>query len=88
MISRLIGFYATQVRVLWEWRGGRLALLRSASSSRSLVATVSFVATDWIMGSRFEVDRVVDAVVRGHPDGAVQRHRSGRSCWRSPRRSR
>ena len=29
MISRLIGFYGTQVRVLWEWRGGRVALLRA-----------------------------------------------------------
>ncbi len=60
MISRLIGFYATQVRVLWEWRGGRLALLRRLIVTL-LVATVAFEATDWIMGSRFEVARWVDA---------------------------
>ena len=34
---------------------------RSGSSSRSLVATVSFAATAWIMGPRFTVDRVLDA---------------------------
>ena len=62
MISRLIGFYATQVRVLWEWRGGRLALLRRLIVTL-LVATVAFEATDWIMGSRFEVARWVDAAV-------------------------
>ena len=28
MISRLTSFYATQLRVLWEWKGGRVALLK------------------------------------------------------------
>ena len=60
MISRLIGFYATQVRVLWEWQGGRLALLRRLIVTL-LVSTAAFEATDWIMGPRFEVDRVIDA---------------------------
>ena len=27
-MSRLLGFYGTQMRVLWEWRGGRIALLK------------------------------------------------------------
>ena len=60
MISRLIGFYATQVRVLWEWQGGRLALLRRLIVTL-LVSTAAFEATDWIMGPRFGVDRVIDA---------------------------
>ena len=60
MISRLIGFYATQVRVLWEWQGGRLALLRRLIVTL-LVSTAAFEATDWIMGPRFGVDRFIDA---------------------------
>ncbi len=27
-MRRLLDFYATQVKVLWEWRGGRRALLK------------------------------------------------------------
>ena len=27
-MSRLLGFYETQLRVLWEWRGGPVALLK------------------------------------------------------------
>ena len=48
--------------MLWEWRGGRVALLKRLLITL-IVATVSFGATAWIMGSRFTVDRVIDAVV-------------------------
>ena len=62
MISRIASFYAEQVRVLWEWRGGRVALLKRLLITL-IVATISFAATAFIMGSRFTVDRVIDAVV-------------------------
>ncbi len=61
-MSRLIGFYGTQLRVLWEWRGGRVALLRRLLITL-IVATVSFMATAGILGSRFTVDRLIDGVV-------------------------
>ena len=50
MINRLFGFYGVQIRILWEWRGGRLALLRRLLVTL-IVATVSFLATAGIMGS-------------------------------------
>jgi uncharacterized membrane protein YvlD (DUF360 family) len=62
VLGRIIGFYGEQVRVLWEWRGGRVALLKRLLITL-IVATVSFAATAGIMGSRFVVDRVIDAVV-------------------------
>ena len=61
-MSRLLGFYETQLRVLWEWRGGRVALLKRLLITL-VVATVSFLATAAIFGSRFQVDRVIDGVV-------------------------
>ena len=61
-MSRILGFYGEQIRVLWEWRGGRVALLKRLLITL-IVATVSFAATAYIMGSRFTVDRVLDAVV-------------------------
>ena len=27
-MSRILDFYKTQFRILWEWRGGRRALLK------------------------------------------------------------
>jgi uncharacterized membrane protein YvlD (DUF360 family) len=62
MISRIASFYGEQIRVLWEWRGGRVALLKRLLITL-IVATVSFAATAGIMGSRFTVDRLLDAVV-------------------------
>jgi uncharacterized membrane protein YvlD (DUF360 family) len=57
----VLDFYKTQLRVLWEWRGGRLALLRRLLITL-LVATISFLATAWIMPS-IEVGRPRDAAV-------------------------
>jgi uncharacterized membrane protein YvlD (DUF360 family) len=45
---RLIDFYRTQLRLLWEWRGGRLALLRRLLLIVA-VATLSFAATAWLL---------------------------------------
>jgi uncharacterized membrane protein YvlD (DUF360 family) len=60
-MSRLLGFYETQLRVLWEWRGGRLALLRRLIITL-VVATISFLATAWIL-PRMTIDRPIDAVL-------------------------
>jgi uncharacterized membrane protein YvlD (DUF360 family) len=48
MISRLASFYATQFRVLWEWKGGRIALLKRLVITL-VVATISFLATAWLL---------------------------------------
>ena len=58
-MSRLLDFYATQLRVLWEWRGGPVALLKRLVITL-VVATVSFLLTAWIM-PRLTVDRPLDA---------------------------
>ncbi|HEX2469672.1 MAG TPA: phage holin family protein [Candidatus Limnocylindrales bacterium] len=47
-MTRLIDFYATQLRLLWEWRGGRLALLRRLAITVT-VATISFAVTAWLL---------------------------------------
>ena len=59
-MGRLLDFYATQLRVLWEWRGGPVALLKRLIITL-IVATVSFLLTAWIM-PRLTVDRPLDAV--------------------------
>jgi uncharacterized membrane protein YvlD (DUF360 family) len=48
MISRLASFYATQLRVLWEWKGGRAALLKRLVITL-VVATISFLGTAWLL---------------------------------------
>src|SRR4051794_2718517 len=45
---RLVEFYTTQLRVLWEWRGGRVALLRRLVITVA-VATASFALTAWLL---------------------------------------
>ena len=61
MISRLANFYATQLRVLWEWKGGRAALLKRLVITL-VVATISFLATASLL-PRMVIDRPQDAVV-------------------------
>src|SRR6478672_408801 len=61
MFSRLASFYATQFRVLWEWKGGRIALLKRLVITL-VVATISFLATAWIL-PRMTIDRPIDAVL-------------------------
>jgi uncharacterized membrane protein YvlD (DUF360 family) len=60
-MRRLLDFYGTQLRVLWEWRGGRWALLRRLAITL-IVATVSFLATAWIL-PRMTIDRPMDAIL-------------------------
>jgi uncharacterized membrane protein YvlD (DUF360 family) len=61
MIRRIGHFYAEQVRVLWEWRGGRLALLKRLVITL-IVATVAFIATAELL-PRMTIDRPIDAVL-------------------------
>jgi uncharacterized membrane protein YvlD (DUF360 family) len=61
MISRMVSFYGTQFRVLWEWRGGPGALAKRLIVTL-LVASVSFLAAAWLM-PRLTVDRPLDAVI-------------------------
>jgi uncharacterized membrane protein YvlD (DUF360 family) len=61
MISRIGHFYAEQVRVLWEWRGGRVALLKRLLITL-IVATISFIATAAVL-PRMTIDRPIDAVL-------------------------
>jgi len=60
-MSRLLSFYGTQLRVLWEWRGGRVALVKRLLITL-VVATVSFLLTAWIM-PRLTVDSALDAAL-------------------------
>ena len=47
-MGRLIDFYATQARILWEWRGGPWALFKRLVITL-LVSTISFVLTAWLL---------------------------------------
>jgi uncharacterized membrane protein YvlD (DUF360 family) len=60
-MSRLLNFYATQLRVLWEWRGGRVALLKRLIITL-VVATISFAATAALL-PRMTIDSVWDAIL-------------------------
>src|SRR2546425_760638 len=44
----LLEFYKTQLKVLWEWKGGPWALVRRFLLT-SLVAAAAFLVTDWIL---------------------------------------
>jgi uncharacterized membrane protein YvlD (DUF360 family) len=60
-MSRLLSFYATQLRVLWEWRGGPASLLKRLVITL-VVATISFLATAWLLPG-LSVDRPIDAAL-------------------------
>src|SRR5689334_15992590 len=60
-MSRLVAFYRTQARILWEWRGGRRALLKRLVITL-LVSTVSLIVTAGILPG-VTIGRVRDAVV-------------------------
>ena len=85
-MSRLIGFYGTQLRVLWEWRGGRLGPLRRLLLTFA-VAIVSFLVTAWLM-PRLTVDGFSSAALAVDPDRRCSTPPSARSSSPSPRRSR
>ncbi|HEY7970928.1 MAG TPA: phage holin family protein [Candidatus Limnocylindrales bacterium] len=60
-MSRLVAFYRTQVRILWEWRGGRRALVKRLVITL-LVSTVSLIVTAGILPG-VTIGRFLDAVV-------------------------
>ena len=61
VMSRLIDFYRTQARILWEWRGGRWALFKRLVITL-LVSTVAFLLTAAILPG-ITIGRPLDAVV-------------------------
>jgi uncharacterized membrane protein YvlD (DUF360 family) len=60
-MGRLIDFYATQVRILWEWRGGPWALLKRLAITL-LVSTVALLLTAAILPG-MTVGRALDAAI-------------------------
>ena len=60
-MTNLLNLYRTQVRILWNWRGGWWALTKRIIITL-LVATVAFMATAYILPG-IAVVRVVDAVI-------------------------
>src|SRR3954453_6225317 len=61
MLSRLLTFYATQLRVLWEWKGGRVALVKRLVITL-IVATISFLATAYLL-PRMRIDSPLEGVI-------------------------
>ena len=61
-MGRLLDFYATQIRVLREWQGGPVSLLKRLIITL-VVATVSFLATAAILSDRMTIDRPRDAAL-------------------------
>jgi uncharacterized membrane protein YvlD (DUF360 family) len=60
-MSRVIEFYKTQARILWEWRGGPVALLKRLLIT-FIVAVVSLVITAAILPG-VTIGRLVDAAI-------------------------
>ena len=60
-MTNLLNLYRTQVRILWNWRGGWWALTKRIIITL-LVATVAFKDTAYILPGNAVV-RVVDAVI-------------------------
>jgi len=61
MLRRLIDFYGTQLRLIWEWRGGPASLIRRAIVTVA-VAAVSFAAAAWLLPG-LTVDSLGSAVL-------------------------
>ena len=59
--ANLINFYKTQVRILWEWRGGRRALLKRLVITL-LISTISLLVAGAILPG-VSIGRPRDAVV-------------------------
>ena len=56
-----VDFYKTQLQVLWEWRGGKVALVKRLLVTL-VVAAISFWLTAWLLPG-ITTDRLIDAVV-------------------------
>ena len=57
----LVQVYSAQLRILWEWRGGRVALLKRLIITL-VVSTISFGVTVWLLPNIYW-DRFLDGVV-------------------------
>ena len=57
----LMHLYSTQLRVLWEWRGGRKALAKRLLITL-VVGTIAFAATAWLLPS-ITIDRTIDGAL-------------------------
>jgi uncharacterized membrane protein YvlD (DUF360 family) len=60
-MRRLRDLYATQLRILWEWRGGRRALLKRLVITL-VVSAVAFWVTAWLLPN-ITIGRFLDGVV-------------------------
>jgi uncharacterized membrane protein YvlD (DUF360 family) len=60
-MRNLLDFYKTQVRILWEWRGGRRAMVKRLVITL-IVSTLSLLLTAGLLPG-IAVGRVLDAVV-------------------------
>jgi putative membrane protein len=60
-MSRLVDFYATQVRILWEWRGGFRSLAKRLVITL-LVSTVALLLTAGLLPG-VSIGRFLDAVI-------------------------
>ncbi len=60
-MSRVIEFYKTQVRILWQWRGGPVALLKRLVIT-FIVAVISLIITAGILPG-VTIGRLVDAAI-------------------------
>ena len=57
----LVQLYSAQLRILWEWRGGRVALLKRLIITL-VVSTISFGVTVWLLPNIYW-DRFLDGVI-------------------------
>ena len=60
-MRNLVDFYKTQVRILWEWRGGPWAMVKRLGITL-LVSTLSLILTAGLMPG-ISIGRVFDAIV-------------------------
>jgi uncharacterized membrane protein YvlD (DUF360 family) len=57
----LVALYKTQLRILWEWRGGRWALIKRLVITL-FVSSISFMVAAWLLPN-ITVDRFLDGVI-------------------------
>ncbi len=60
-MQNVLDFYKTQVRILWEWRGGRWAMVKRLGITL-LVSTLSLILTAGLLPG-ITIGRVLDAVI-------------------------
>jgi uncharacterized membrane protein YvlD (DUF360 family) len=53
-VSRIVGFYRTQIELLWKWRLGRWALVKRAIVSL-VAALIAFYITAWLFPGQLQI---------------------------------